>query len=33
MVVLFPAPFGPSSPTTSPGRTANEMPCSTWPLP
>ena len=24
---------GPSSPTTSPGRTANEMPCSTSPLP
>jgi hypothetical protein len=25
MVVLFPAPFGPSSPTISPRRTVNEM--------
>ena len=29
-VVLLPAPFGPSSPTTVPRGTTRSIPCSTW---
>ena len=30
MVVVFPAPFGPSIPNTSPGDTSNEIPSTAW---
>jgi len=32
-VVVFPAPFDPSSVTISPSRTSSEMPNSTWTSP
>src|SRR3546814_15544271 len=33
MVVVLPAPLRPSRVTTSPRRTSNSMPCSTWDSP
>ena len=30
MQVVLPAPLRPSSPSSRPGRSANETPCSTW---